>query len=482
MTNAPPNKWVPLLILTVLWGGFGLFAFVQIHLWGVANDAKIEKIASGKAIPELFEVLKINSDGDDTAVTFRRAERPETVIETGDAHTIHVGDAVKAYRFDNDWFIPEIHRGGHHWGKWIFLAFGLIPPLIAWVVWRAKYRDEAVSVAAAAPKESAQPQLASDGVEVIRTLDVRRLYNRPHRGRPYSSTFSIISTLLCSVILMIGTAGIAWFKTTTDSTGTPEWVFYLFVGFALFGFPAVAASIKGIASARRFREMRAQFPQEPWKADYDWHTEGIWDESGRALRSFVATALMSSVFITPFFFIATAEGSGLTFFLCLFSLIPLYCAGKIAYMLLRRSKFGRSYIRFESFPFYLGEDLRVAWRPGKPMGAFQSMTFTLRCIEEQTIKSGDGETEQQFAELFEQTISIAEPGEKNDTVEVPLVFQPPLLIFPLGTQFTSATPRYWELEVRANTPGIKYAATFMVPVYARVAGAPVIPSVAALRG
>ena len=184
MTTALPNKWIPLLIFTILWGGFGLFAFVQIHIWGVAYDAKIEKIASGQAIPESFEVLKIQSDGDDTAITFRRAERPETVIETGDAHTIKVGDSVKAYRFDNDWFIPEIHRGGHHWGKWIFLAFGLIPPLIAWLVWRVKQKSETLAAALG-------DATAAHGAPGVEPPQSRSLGSRNYRGRNPSAAAAL---------------------------------------------------------------------------------------------------------------------------------------------------------------------------------------------------------------------------------------------------------------------------------------------------
>ena len=46
------------------------------------------------------------------------------------------------------------------------------------------------------------------------------------------------------------------------------------------------------------------------------------------------------------------------------------------------------------------------------------------------------------------------------------------VVFPLpdgeyGTQLTAKSPRYWELEVTAQTPGKPHHATFLVPVYAK---------------
>jgi hypothetical protein len=35
----------------------------------------------------------------------------------------------------------------------------------------------------------------------------------------------------------------------------------------------------------------------------------------------------------------------------------------------------------------------------------------------------------------------------------------------LRTQITADVPRYWELEITADTPGVDYKATFLIPIY-----------------
>ncbi len=39
----------------------------------------------------------------------------------------------------------------------------------------------------------------------------------------------------------------------------------------------------------------------------------------------------------------------------------------------------------------------------------------------------------------------------------------------LGTALSASPPRYWELEVKAETAGVDYAATFLLPVYPKLA-------------
>jgi hypothetical protein len=457
MSNAPPNTKAPLAIFFVLWGGFGLFFFFLGHHWGVEYDKKIEKISRGEE-PEIFEVLKILNDDEDTYVRFRREGTDEIVTVAGSARTISVGSKVQAYRISNEWFIPEIHRGGHHWGKWIFLAFGLLPPLLTWIFWRR----------AEAKKKNEPPTLGDEWVTTALASDLpepKTLSNRMHRGENFTAGTSIFGMIFCSVFVAIGIAGLYWLSITTERN-IPLWVRYIFVLFCPVGAAGVYSSINSYRISTRREEHRRLHPTEAWTFDHEWQTEGAWEESSRAILFAVVFGTGWALFMTLFASIAANEDASVYFFLELFSLVPFGCAGYTVYALMRRAKFGRSYCRFERFPYFLGEEVRVAWKPGSAIGVFKNMHFTLRCIEEREEKDRDDETTQRFYELFAQSITIDQPGEKTDTAEVPLSFTVPNLPRPLGTQFSAKTPRYWELEVKADTPGIKYAANFMVPVYA----------------
>lgn len=96
----------------------------------------------GEVRPETLHVLRVDrpakgSDGDWQIVL----GEGDKIVDSRQVHSpdgVHVGGEVVAYRFGERYLIPQFDRGGHHWGKWIFLAFGLLPlPVIA-AVWYFK--------------------------------------------------------------------------------------------------------------------------------------------------------------------------------------------------------------------------------------------------------------------------------------------------------------------------------------------------------
>ena len=70
-------------------------------------------------------------------------------------------------------------------------------------------------------------------------------------------------------------------------------------------------------------------------------------------------------------------------------------------------------------------------------------------------------------ELWSDTFEVEGPGEhRRGDAGVPVTF----LLPPskdLSTSLSERPPRYWELKVEADTPGVDYEATFLVPVYAK---------------
>lgn len=121
----------------LLWMAFGIFAFFQIHAWGVEYDRKMTMIERGEVKPDALNVTSVSADKDHgswyvaigkgkKAVAWRSVDKVDDVV---------VGGPVTAYRFGDDYLIPRFDRGGHHWGKWVFLAVGLLPvPVIGGVL------------------------------------------------------------------------------------------------------------------------------------------------------------------------------------------------------------------------------------------------------------------------------------------------------------------------------------------------------------
>lgn len=52
----------------------------------------------------------------------------------------------------------------------------------------------------------------------------------------------------------------------------------------------------------------------------------------------------------------------------------------------------------------------------------------------------------------------------HSTASLPVTFQLPA-DEAFATQLTADSPVYWELDISAETPGVDFAATYLIPVY-----------------
>ena len=123
-------------------------------------------------------------------------------------------------------------------------------------------------------------------------------------------------------------------------------------------------------------------------------------------------------------------------------------------------KYGKSYLRFNRFPFHLGETLDVELETSDRVRAAENITFTLRCVEEEMDRTENRVRLMQY-EIYSDAITHS----NGDTLEVSF----PL---PKSRKFRTRLsrkdrPRYWELEVRADKPCEDFETKFLVPVFAK---------------
>jgi hypothetical protein len=245
----------------------------------------------------------------------------------------------------------------------------------------------------------------------------------------------------------------------------------------LFFLPGLWISANGVytifkkkSAARR----RALFADRPWVGDFDWDPECIRDQGRRDLFTpFIFTAVWFA-FLTPFlmFFIgAGIAGKDLmvSILLLVFVAVGFLMLGMGVYRLLRYLKYGASRLWFDRFPFFLGDRLDARFNNDEGIGVFRRLTFTLRCIEERLDVVHRGN---------ETTYSVAACQHYADTQELdnPLgdralqARQDFRVSFPLPagmppSRLAELHPTYWLLEVKADTPGIDFDTSFLVPVY-----------------
>lgn len=254
------------------------------------------------------------------------------------------------------------------------------------------------------------------------------------------------------------------------SQDAPVWLLGAFG--AVFGMAGLGVSWLGVAGMLRARAARArkeEHPLEPWYWDYDWDSR--WAESGGlgpVFQAFLAFLFLTA-FLSMFNWWAFFSDEGplpVKLFVGLFDLIDLLVLWGAIYGLFQFFKYGKSRFHFARFPFRPGNSVEGGLEAGRALAAAPSLSLTLRYIEEvmETHRSGNKTSTTQVLYLLheiKQELSAAQFA--NADAGIPISVRLPAGEF--SNRLIESPRRYWELEVKAETPGIDYAARFLLPVY-----------------
>ena len=217
---------------------------------------------------------------------------------------------------------------------------------------------------------------------------------------------------------------------------------------------------------------------EPWLTDHPWSREGASDESGRDVRhALVGGGLLTAVAaVIGALFLPKVPAEMV--------LVPaLVVAGFLAggfwflgtgvVTLLRRSRHGVAEVRFARFPFFLGEPLEVTLVRDGAQVRLTGLHARLTCIREawgQPSHFDDDQPRTSMKRRLERRDGWSETRPVRGTfgARIPIRFDLPA---PgpeaLGTELSAELPRYWELELWAELPGLDFQAVFLLPVYRR---------------
>ncbi|MHC5023686.1 MAG: hypothetical protein ACYTGG_07220 [Planctomycetota bacterium] len=253
------------------------------------------------------------------------------------------------------------------------------------------------------------------------------------------------------------------------SVHAPMWIIGL-IG-PIFGLPGLFLIWHGLDTVRRrgrARRMMLLRPHEPWLADYPWNTTGARDDGVRGIVACVLGLGYLAVFLVPFHWWAIAAGGGwfVGGLVGLFDLVLLLFAGQLIHRVLQRAKYGRSYLHYGAFPFVPGDVLEAVFDCPRGLGHVEQLTCTLRCVEEAYEERGTGDdrrAEVVCYEAYRDTFEVDEPAEHRGDRGMAVSFLLPQDA--LTTDLASRPPRYWEIEVLAESRGPDFKATFLVPVY-----------------
>jgi hypothetical protein len=138
-----------------------------------------------------------------------------------------------------------------------------------------------------------------------------------------------------------------------------------------------------------------------------------------------------------------------------------------AVMLAQLLRYGKSFLRYDSFPYVLGGSLRARLRAPRHIADFDALTIILRCVQEQYGTTGTGEDRSSSVlcwELYRDVVTYARDHLAGFAgAEMPIEFHLPA--DQTSTSLSSAPPLYWEIEAHGTSRLVDYRAYFLVPVY-----------------
>jgi len=114
-----------------------LSAFFRFELGGNEFDRKMALIAAGQVPRELLFVNSIQHDSQQDSWSVGVSGAPNAPVRQTQYYQsqtldgLNVGAQIDGYRFGQEDFIPRFNKGGFAWGKWMFLGFGVVPPVLA---------------------------------------------------------------------------------------------------------------------------------------------------------------------------------------------------------------------------------------------------------------------------------------------------------------------------------------------------------------
>jgi hypothetical protein len=251
----------------------------------------------------------------------------------------------------------------------------------------------------------------------------------------------------------------------------PTWLLTAFgFVFALAGLSVTWAGAAGMFRARAARKRKEEHPLEPWFWDHPWDSRrGESGGLGPAIQSFMAFLFLSA-FLSMFNWWAFFSEEGpwpLKLFVGLFDLIALGVLGGAIYLLFQYFKYGKSRLHFARFPFRPGRSVEAGLEAGSRLSAAPSINLTLRYIEEVTETTGSGKNRSSTQVLYclHELKHELRAGQFDATSGVVIPINMRLPEGDYANRLLETPRRYWELEVKAETPGIDYSARFLLPVY-----------------
>ena len=248
--------------------------------------------------------------------------------------------------------------------------------------------------------------------------------------------------------------------------GAPWWLGVAGGGlFAMAGMSFVLHGVVGIQAQRRVRRLRETHVREPWVWDHPWDDQGSRDDSGRRIARAIWSTVIIGLFLVPFNwvgFLSPERPVAFAVMAVLMDILLVACVWRTARLIMQRRKYGPTMLRFRRFPFRPGQEVELHMARPPHLAGIEAPVAVFRCVEERYEMQGSGKNRSKVVVAYElwsdRQRAEFRRGEFTWRFSVPEGIP--------GTALSERPPRYWELDLKIEVPGVDYAGTFLVPVYA----------------
>ncbi len=265
--------------------------------------------------------------------------------------------------------------------------------------------------------------------------------------------------------------GLEKIEVNPSKVHAPMWVIAVCgLLFLLAGLWLIWHGMDGIRRKVKIKNVKITRAASPWLWDYEWQALGISDNKIKKVLHGLIMLTVVGTFLAPFHWWAFVSDDGrmmvkimVVFFDLVFGLGGgYYFFHNLALYL----KYGNSRLRFSNFPFLLGDKLSVSLM-GLP-SEINQLQLDLRFIEEkyETRQRGNSKESRVVCyQLFHEARTlqgreVAPSGKLSLEWDLPGESE-------LTSTLSQRPARFWELEVKADTPGVDYYSRFLLPIYAR---------------
>jgi Protein of unknown function (DUF3592) len=263
----------------------------------------------------------------------------------------------------------------------------------------------------------------------------------------------------------------------TESILFPELRYGILAVFALFatifgtiGYGTIYFVFWSARYRRKEQQLEQNYPNEPWNHRPEWNSGTIVSSDRSGVLVTAIFALIWNGVSLPLVFIIpreVAKGNALAVVGLLFPLVGIGLLGLTAYMILRWSRFGRSYLTLRTNPARLGGTLEGEIQISVPLPKQTQIKLKLVC--EKITYSGSGKRSKSRSETLWHSETTVQPAVlmamPTRNTQVPVSIPIPLQL-PASSSKGYGEHIKWSLTASAEIPGVDYSALFEVPVFA----------------